>query len=244
MKTKTIEQFIDGIAEHYPPHTKVDGNVDDLNKIEFNKNECLFVWDLRLGEMVFSKGFENLLGVPDEEINLKGFVELFHADDREYILRLGQAAVHHSIKDAEFNEEFCLYVSHRIRNSNGHYIKILAQSKPHQIDSKGLISSFLVKVSNISFIDTSDAVQYKFLANGLDTQLFHDLVFEKNKTLFTQRELEIIKEIQKGISNFQIAENLDISKFTVETHRKKIMKKSDSHSAEELLLFCRKNGVI
>ena len=66
----------------------------------------------------------------------------------------------------------------------------------------------------------------------------------KNKSFFTPRELEIIKEIQKGSTNNQIAVDLRISKFTVETHRKKILKKSDCHSAEELLKFCRKNGLL
>ena len=244
MKTKTIEQFIDDIARHYPPHTKVDGDINNLEKTKFNKNECLFVWDLRLGEMIFNRGFENLLGIQDDEVNLEKFVALFHPEDQEYIYRLGQAAIRHSIKHPELNSDFCLYVSHRIKKSNGDYIKIMARSSPHSIDAEGLIASFLVKLSDISFVDTTDAVQYKFLASSLDEELFHDLVYDKNKSIFTPRELEIIKEIQKGISNFQIAENLRISKFTVETHRKKIMKKSGSHSAEELLLFCRKKGVI
>ena len=244
MKTRTIEQFIDEIAKHYPPHTKVDGNLNDLEKIKFNKNECLFVWDLRLGEMVFNKGFENLLGILDDEVNLEKFVALFHPDDKEYVYRLGQAATLHSINNPELNSEFCLYVSHRIKKSNGEYIKIMAQSSAYSIDDQGLISSFLVKLSDISFVDTTEAVQYKFLASSLDHELFHDLVYDKNKSIFTPRELEIIKEIQKGRSNFQIAENLQISKFTVETHRKKIMRKSDSHSAEELILFCQRNGVL
>ncbi|MDN3641080.1 LuxR C-terminal-related transcriptional regulator [Lutimonas halocynthiae] len=244
MKTKTIEQFIDDIAKHYPPHTKVEGSINDLEKIKFNKNECLFVWDLRLGEMVFKRGFINLLGFQNEDVNLEKFGALFHPEDQEYIYRLGQAAIRHSIKHPELNSDFCLYVSHRIKKSNGDYIKIMAQSSPHSIDNQGLISSFLVKLSDISFVDTTDAVQYKFLANSLDDELFHDLVYDKNKSIFTPRELEIIKEIQKGMSNFQIAENLRISKFTVETHRKKIMKKSESHSAEELILFCQRNGVL
>ena len=244
MKTRTIEQFIDDIAQHYPPQTIVNRNLEDLQYIEFNKNECFFVWDVRLGEMLFNKGFENLLGYPDHEINLTKFGELFHPDDKEYAYRLGQAAVLHSIKRPELNEELCLYVSHRIRKSNGTYIKILAQSSPYHIDNEGLITSFLVKLSDISFVDTSDVVQYKFMTNDLDAKLFHDLVFEKYKSIFTPRELDIINGIQKGLSNIQIAENLRISKFTVETHRKKVMKKSGCHSADELLLFCRRNGVL
>jgi len=244
MITKTIDAFINEIAGHYPPHTIVEGNLEELRETRFNKNECLFVWDLRLGEMIFTKGFGNLLGVPDDDMNLARFTGLFHPDDQEYIYRLGQAAVHHSINNPESNIDHCLYVSHRIKKANGDYIKIMAQSSPHSIDEKGLVSSFLVILSDISFVDRSEAVQYKFQANELNPDLFHNIVFEKNKSIFTQRELEIIKEIEKGFTNLKISENLRISKFTVETHRKKILKKSDCHSAEELLKFCRKNGVL
>ncbi len=244
MKTKTIDEFIEDIANHYPAFTKGDDDLNDLQIIEFVNNECLFVWDLRLGEMLFKKGFDNLLGFADEEVTFKVFINLFHPEDDEYIHRLGQAAIHHSIKNADSNKEHCLYVSHRIKKADGYYIKILAQSTPYSIDESGLISSLLVKLSDISFVDSSDTVQYKFTANGLDTQSFHDLIFENSKSIFTPRELDIIKEIQKGQSNIQISHSLKISKHTVATHRKKIMKKSDCHSAEDLLLFCRRNGVL
>ncbi len=244
MKTKTIDEFVEGIAVHYPERTKVDGKIEDLQNIQFNINKCVFVWEVRTGEMLFKKGFENLLGYADTDLNLQDFVALFHPEDREYIVRIGQAAVHYSIDNPVNNEAFCLYVSHRIRKSDGSYVKILAQSSPYELDADGLISSFLVTLSDIGFVDTSDAVQYKFLAEGLDPNAFHDIVFESHKSLFTPREIQVILEIEKGLSNTQIANSLMISKYTVETHRKKILKKSGSHSAEELLLFCKINGIL
>lgn len=244
MKTKTVDKFIEDLADHYPAFTKVEYHLDDLKKVKFNKNECLFVWDLRLGEILFVKGMDNLLGFADNKVTLKSFTNLFHPEDDEFILRIGQAAIHYSIKYPKSNKEHCLYVSHRIKNAKGDYIKILAQSTPYSMDKEGLITSFLVKLNDISFVDTSETVQYKFMAAGLDGTSFHNLIFQNSKSIFTPRELDIIKEIQQGYTNPQIAERLQISKFTVATHRKKMMKKSNCHSAEELLLFCKKNGVI
>ena len=244
MITQSIDDFIAGIAVIYPSVTTIDYSLSKLKELKFSKNECIFVWELRSGEMLFKKGFEILLGFANEEVTLKGFANLFHPEDDKYIHRLGQAAIHHSIKNTESNKEFSLYVSHRIKNANGDYIKILAQSTPYSIDEKGLITSFLVKLSDISFVDSSDTVQYKFMTKGLDTKSFHDQVFANNKSIFTPRELDMIREIQQGFTNPQIAERLGISRYTVATHRKKIMKKSGSHSAEELLLFCRRNGLI
>jgi DNA-binding NarL/FixJ family response regulator len=244
MKTKTIDEFIAEIKHHYPPFTKINSNINDLKITEFNKNECFFIWDLRLGEILYANGLETLLGFKDDEIKLQGYADLFHPDEKEYVLRVGQASIYYSIKNPESNNELFLYVSHRIRKKHGDYIKILAQSTPYSIDDKGLISSFLVRLNDISFTDSSEVVQYKFSANDLDEQLFHNLVFETNKSPFTKREFDIIKKIRKGYTNRQIAKNLQISIHTVSSHRKNIMKKSDCHSAEELLLFCKKNGIL
>ena len=106
-----------------------------------------------------------------------------------------------------------------------------------------MISS-LIKVSDLSFIEDGEVVRYKFVAENLDQEAFKRKIYDSNKDLFTYRELDIIKEIAKGQTSKEIGENLEISKHTVATHRKKIMKKSGCHSVEELLKFCRKNGVL
>ena len=114
----------------------------------------------------------------------------------------------------------------------------------YETDQNGHMISSLIKVSDLSFIEDGEVVRYKFVAENLDQEAFKNKIYHSSKDLFTDRELDIIKEIANGKSSQEIAEGLEISKHTVATHRKKIMKKSDCHSAEELLKFCRRNGVI
>jgi len=54
---------------------------------------------------------------------------------------------------------------------------------------------------------------------------------------FTKRESEIAQLIGKGMSNREIAELLNISRFTADNHRKNIYKKAGVSSACELLNF-------
>lgn len=244
MKIKTVDQFIKEIRSQYPPFTKIDHNFEELKKTKFNKNECLFVWDARLGIVLFAKGFKNLIGYEDHTITLNSFTELFHKNDKDLILKIGQAAIQYSLKYPESNIEHSLYISHRIKTAKGDYIKILVHTQPYEIDNNGYITKFVVIFSNISFVDTSNVVQYKFVTKGLDPESFHNSVFKNTNTLFTTREKEIIKEIGKGYSSAKIAENLKISIHTVASHRKKILKKCDCHSVKELLLFCKKNGIL
>lgn len=74
----------------------------------------------------------------------------------------------------------------------------------------------------------------------------HLLSFKKNSDLprLTLREIEIIKLLDQGLSSAQMADKLFISENTVETHRRNILRKTDTHSATELLRYARDNKLI
>jgi len=57
------------------------------------------------------------------------------------------------------------------------------------------------------------------------------------------RELEILRYIASGLGNKQIADKLQISTRTVETHRAKIMLRLNLHSAAELVRYAIKRGI-
>jgi PAS domain S-box-containing protein len=59
----------------------------------------------------------------------------------------------------------------------------------------------------------------------------------------TKRELEILGVIASGYSSRQIAEKLNISKTTVETHRARIMQKCNLHKTADLVQLAIKLGI-
>lgn len=59
----------------------------------------------------------------------------------------------------------------------------------------------------------------------------------------TKREVELLKLIKKGLTNQQIAEQLFLSIYTVETHRKNIMQKLGLNGSSSLMRFIVENGV-
>ena len=66
----------------------------------------------------------------------------------------------------------------------------------------------------------------------------------KSQNKFTKREIEIINLITKGLSSKDIGKKLSISHHTVDTHRRKILEKSECRNAVELTLFAAKNHLI
>lgn len=60
----------------------------------------------------------------------------------------------------------------------------------------------------------------------------------------TEREIEILKLICKGLDYKQIADQLFISKYTVRSHRQNLMVKTKCHNIHDLYQFAIQNGLI
>jgi two-component system response regulator NreC len=60
----------------------------------------------------------------------------------------------------------------------------------------------------------------------------------------TPREVEVLKLIVQGYTNRQIAEELNISIRTAETHRANLSDKLGLHSRVELVWYAREHGLI
>jgi DNA-binding NarL/FixJ family response regulator len=62
--------------------------------------------------------------------------------------------------------------------------------------------------------------------------------------LLTDREKEILQLLAEGRSNKEVAATLNLSPYTVETHRTHIMQKLDLHSAAEIVLYAVRKKII
>ncbi len=60
----------------------------------------------------------------------------------------------------------------------------------------------------------------------------------------SKREIEIIREIAKGLTTKQIAEKLFISYYTIETHRKNILSKLQLTNTAEVILYASQSGLL
>jgi len=61
---------------------------------------------------------------------------------------------------------------------------------------------------------------------------------------FSAREIEIIQLLSRGLSSKMIADQLNLSSHTVDTHRRRILRKANAANTPELLDFCRKLRII
>lgn len=71
-----------------------------------------------------------------------------------------------------------------------------------------------------------------------------DRDIEDSHELLTGRERELLQLIAEGKSNKDVASMLNLSVYTVETHRSNILAKLNLHTVPELILYAVRKGVI
>lgn len=90
-----------------------------------------------------------------------------------------------------------------------------------------------------------------FFSPEISNILVEDYVREMKKRgtedsyeLLTPREREILQLLAEGKSNKDIATSLNLSLYTVETHRRNLQDKLNLHSLAELILYAVRKGII
>jgi len=76
------------------------------------------------------------------------------------------------------------------------------------------------------------------------TQLQHMSSSQDDKPVVTRREREILQLLAEGMKGPQIAEKLFLSYYTVETHRKNLLKKFNANSVQMLLKIARDHRIL
>lgn len=134
-------------------------------------------------------------------------------------------------------------------------IKILALSMSGQGDiisemiNDADISGYVLK--NISKEELSNAI-IKIAGGGIyfgdqvldELERFSNMRKQNEEAHLTQRELEIIRLIEKELSNKEIADELSISERTVETHRKNIFRKTKTNTVIGLIKYSYEHKLI
>ena len=208
------------------------------------RNECIFILDYSQNKIIYKKGFYNIMGYPDDEITNDLIINNFHPDDAYMVNRIIKATITYCIEHPKNSSNNLLIIKHRLRKKDGSYINIINQSSIYDADETGRISMALIRFTDITGMDDTDKITWTFKASNLNKEAFKKTIYKVYQEFFTKREVEIIIEIEKGQTNKKIGEKLQISEYTVATHRKHIFKKSNCHNSKELLLFCREKCII
>lgn len=228
--------YMSSLVEKLGTRDFIPRSTEHLAAYPLTTEQCIYIINYRSKEITFQKGVFELLGYSPDEFNFERALDNFHSNDREIVIRLIKGTLMYATENnVSHDVAFC--VTFRIKHKDGRYIKVLRQSNVFDLDANGAIISNISMLTNISYIQTTDRVEWKFSAPGLDQKKFAEYIRASHINFFSDREMEILQLLKQGYTSEQISNKLFISKHTVDTHRRKMLQKTNCENTVELLNF-------
>jgi DNA-binding CsgD family transcriptional regulator len=181
-----------------------------------------------------------------EEIGLNYFFEQLHPEDRLIIIEKTLPLYKKALQecDAEERKNLNASLNYRIKPENAEqeaYRHVLSQLSIKSVNEKQMPVLLLGVFSQLK-LEQYRGQDFKLYMNteGNTTSVILDEHLTTNP--LTSKEIEVLAKLSEGLSSKQIADNLFISKHTVDTHRRNILKKLDVQNSIEAVIYSRSMG--
>lgn len=238
------------------PTSSIEFDEIDYSILEKRKNDWIklsevthsivLVFDCYTNKFVFvSDSIPKLYGLDSRRLFILGHqpvIEVIHPDDIDYGLLVRKKI--YSILRSFSNEEKRNYKAiheMRIRNMRGEYIRIIEQEQVLELDKSGNIW-LMLSVIDVDASHESEIIKSHLYNFKTGEQIFIDLSDTLDEPL-TNRELEVLRFMKKGLLSKEIAEALKVSINTVNSHRQNILQKLKANNSIEAVNFAQRLGL-
>jgi hypothetical protein len=192
-----------------------------------------------------SLGSMRMMGIRPEDLTPFHFKEATHPDDlKRHELGLAKLfKMAHELFVAK-KGEMIISTNFRFRNITGNYSNRLVQCYLFYTPGPMETVYLLHILTDISWCKKIKNGFHYYLGNDLSYFRYPDDELLMTGSNFSDREFEIIKLIKDGLDSVLIAEKLFLSKHTVNTHRKNILKKTGKVYISDLIYSLEEQGLL
>lgn len=240
------------------PYTEVPVEYDTLAHTDpavgviLSQSACLtWILDLRTGQYAFVSGNARRLTGHEarqfQEGGLAFFNSLLHPDDLHSFWKLMNQIWDFLLPLPSWQRRsFRLNCDYRLRKPDGSYVRMLEQNAVLQLDGQGHITHLLGNSSDISSWKKSEAMVASLISDEEKICIFctPDLEGLRAPTQLSKREQDVVRLLSEGCSSKLIAHTLSISVHTVNTHRQKIIEKTNTRNTGGAVQFAISHGLI
>ena len=196
-----------------------------------------------------SKNVEACIGVSKNELKHKGMRHLWslmHPDDIDKWLQALDGLMRFTLSEIEENErsQMSYTWNYRLKDHQGNYVNVIQNTTPLEFDQD---NKPIIGLAHYTVLPGEMAMDVSASAKKLnDKGEYETLYFNSysQKLLsdgISNRERDVIRLLVLNNSSKEIADKLNISPNTVDTHRRNILKKLKISSTGELIGMLKMN---
>jgi len=209
-------------------------------------NQFLAVFDMISMKIEFaSQGSIQLRGISPEDLTTYHFKESTHPDDlkRHELGLVKLFKIAHELFVAKKGEQL-MSENLRKRNITGNYSNQLIQC--YFFYCRGPYETvYNININtDISWFKRTRWGFHYYVGNDLSYFRYPDEELLMIGPILSDREFEIIKLIESGLSSEQIAKKLFVSIYTINTHRRNILVKTGKTNISEVIYDLKEQGLL
>ncbi|HEY9115401.1 MAG TPA: LuxR C-terminal-related transcriptional regulator [Bacteroidales bacterium] len=243
--------FFDFINKYEPDaFTTVDESdplMIKLEKMMEENKQFFYVGDFtRLSIIYSSKRCLQMYGLRPDEMDPRNIFKRTHPDDlkRHGVGRSKGFERANEIYSNPKDDYAVISSNYRFMNLQGEYRNLLLQGYFFKSKKSALNVYGILVHTDISWFEKMKFGFNIYMGKNLSYFRFPDEELIMTGCVFTEREFEILKLIKEGQSSEQIGQKLFLSPHTIDTHRRNILKKTNSSSTSELIIELMERGVL
>ena len=252
MKSFKINSIYNKIFDTYPK-VEIEQHINKLIELDqfypYNSTFYCITNTVNQNFEFISHNFTPCTGLSREKMMEGGmnyFWSLFHPEDINLWLKSLTNLMNFTM--TELNDEQRKRMSYtwnyRIKNAKGIYVNIIQNTTPLQFDeaNKPIIGmAHYTVLDSYTQMDICATAKYLNLENEYETLYYQNISSSRLLNLISNRERDIIRLIITKNTSEEIANKLNISIHTVNTHRRNILKKLNIDSTFELISYFKNN---
>lgn len=208
----------------------------EMESMTERNNQFFHVADLIQAKIIWaSNRSTQMIGVTPDELNAYHFIEATHPDDLQKHT-LGRSKMFNVANDLYIAQKGAtlLSINIRIRNALGEYPDLLFQL--YFFYNSQYKTVFLLQVhTNIDSFKKRKHGYHYYVGEDFSNFRFPDEELLALGNPLSEREFEIVKLIESGLSSSQIAEKIFLSTHTVNTHRRNILEKTGKNHISDVI---------
>lgn len=208
-----------------------------------------FIFDVKnSGFEYISPEMNTLLGYPPSAMNIDFFLSSIHPEDQPWFLNF-ENALHNFFKRLPLEKipNYKVRYDFRFKTKEKGYIRILHQLVILQNDENGNLLRSLGIHTDITHLKSTGKPVLSFIGmNNEPSYINVDVkkIFKPSKDVLSAREKQVLRELINGNQSKEIASILNISRETVDKHRRNMMTKTGAGTSAQLIAQAISEGWI
>jgi len=243
--------FLDFIEKYKPGAFTSVNEADPLlvkleQMMEENK-QFFYIGDFtRLSIIYSSKRCLQMYGLRPDEMDPRNIFNRTHPDDlkRHGVGRSKGFELANELYSNPDEDYVIVSSNYRFMNLQGEYRNLLLQGYFFKSMNPTLNVYGILVHTDISWFGKIKFGFNNYIGKDLSYFRFPDEELIMTGCVFSEREFEIIKLIKDGQSSEQIGQKLFLSPHTIDTHRRNVLKKTNSANTSELIFSLMEKGVL